>query len=228
MPERALDAEVVVTEALALLDQVGLRGFTMRALAQRLHTYPASIYWHVGTRTDVLSAVNERVLRELWPALPDSDAPAWDEYLRALAVSYRRGMQRHPAVATWSVTHFEAGVPVPDLLEQLLGVLAGTGLEGEELAAAFSAFVGSVVGWTGLEMIAADPDVGSDPERFHTSMSSLSGDSYPHIVANLDHLADRSITFRWHGGATHPLDAAFDFALEMWIEGIRARVPHRR
>ena len=49
MAKRALNTEEVVRTALALLDEVGLRGFTMRALAGRLGTYPATIYWHVGT-----------------------------------------------------------------------------------------------------------------------------------------------------------------------------------
>jgi len=81
MAERALSADQVVRAALALLDEVGLRGFTMRALADRLETYPATIYWHVGNRTEVLSAVGDMVLDEAMGALPDPDALPWDEWL---------------------------------------------------------------------------------------------------------------------------------------------------
>jgi TetR/AcrR family transcriptional regulator, tetracycline repressor protein len=220
--ERALNADEVVRAALALLDEVGLRGFTMRALAQRLGTYPATIYWHVGSRTDVLWAAGDLVLHEAMTGLPDPETTPWDEWLAETARAYRRVMQAHPALAQAAVTHLDAEVTVPDVLERVVGVLARAGFRGAPLAAAYNAYMGSLGGWVGMEMIADDPEMGSNPERMEASVHELSADDYPIIVANLDHLADQAFTFRWHGGATRPMNDAFEFALATWIEGLRA------
>jgi TetR/AcrR family tetracycline transcriptional repressor len=74
-----LDRDMVVQAALQLLDEAGLEGFNMRALAHRLGTYPATVYWHVGNRNEVLSAVLELALDEI--VLPSPTAAPWDEWL---------------------------------------------------------------------------------------------------------------------------------------------------
>src|SRR5690349_390062 len=224
MAERALNAEEVVRAALALLDEVGLRGFTMRALAGRLGTYPATIYWHVGNRTEVLSAIHTRVLDDMVLEIPDPASTPWDEWLAETARAYRRAMHAHPALATWAVTHFEAAVPVPNFLEQVTGVLARAGFRGPRLAGAFNAYLGSLVGWVGMELIPDDPELGSNPQQMRASVHALSAEDYPTIVGHVDHLADRAFAFRWHGGVTNPLDDAFEFALATWITGLQGMV----
>ncbi len=225
MTKPTLDAGTVLRAALELLDEVGLRGFTMRALAQRLETYPATIYWHIGSRTEVLTAVGDLVLLEAMAELPDASSTPWEEWLAEFARAYRRAMKAHPTLAQIAVTHFDAEVVIPDLLERVVSVLSTAGFRGADLASAYNAFVGSVGGWIGLEMIPEDPEFGSNPERMEASVRQLSADDYPTIVANLDHLADQAFTFRWHGGATRPMDRAFEFALATWLAGLRAMLP---
>jgi len=55
----------VVAAGVELVDEAGLAGFTTRALADRLGTYPATLYWHVGNRSQVLAAIVEHVLGEM-------------------------------------------------------------------------------------------------------------------------------------------------------------------
>ncbi|HWW65381.1 MAG TPA: TetR/AcrR family transcriptional regulator C-terminal domain-containing protein [Sphingomonadaceae bacterium] len=43
-----LDQKVIVDAALALLDEEGLDGFNLRALAARLSVQAPALYWHVG------------------------------------------------------------------------------------------------------------------------------------------------------------------------------------
>ena len=136
-------------------------------------------------------------------------------------------MQAHPALAAWGVTHFEARVSIPDFLERVVFVLDRAGFRGAELVGAYNAYVGSLVGWVGLELIADDPELGSDPEQLEASVHELSADDYPTVVANLEYLADRAVAFRWHGGVSNPLDDSFDFALTTWIEGLRQRLASR-
>jgi len=221
MSSEGFDADGVVRVALELLDEVGLGGFTMRALATRLGTYPSTIYWHVGTRGVVLSEVGELVLQEAAHGLPDPRSTPWDDWLAINAHSYRRAMQAHPEVASWVVTHFEARVPVPWYLESILVSLAQAGFHGAGLVAAYNTYLGSLAGWVGIELIADDPGRGSDPESMRSSFDALSAQEFPTIGANRDHLSNRAFTFRWDGGASNPLDDAFDFAVRTWVEGLR-------
>jgi TetR/AcrR family tetracycline transcriptional repressor len=217
-----LDRDTVVREALALIDDVGLEAFTMRALAQRLATYPATVYWHVGNRGEVLSAVIEVVFDEI--VLPDPDAAPWDEWLGQFARAYRTAMHRHPNVSALVATRAYARVTAPRLTETILSVLDRAAFHDEDLAAAFNAFVGSVVGWVGCELGTIDDDLDADwSANYETQVRELSSDVFPTITANMTHLADQVFSLRWHGGDEKPLDASFELALQMWIDGLRAR-----
>jgi len=212
---------VVVGQALALLDEVGLARFTMRALADRLGTYPATIYWHVGNRGELLSQVAAVVLDEVFSGLPDPEVTSWDQWLIETARSYRRAMHRHPAMAVWAVTHFEAQVPVPRQLEQIVQVLGSAGFDGPALVGAYNAYLGTLVGWVGMELIPDDPDLGSDPQRMEASVRGLPTDVAPTIVGNLDHFANAAFGFRWQGGAANPLDDGFECTVRALVDGLR-------
>lgn len=227
MAKDSLTADDVVRAALELLDDVGLRGFTMRALADRLDTYPATIYWHVGSRHAVLSAVNDLVLGATFRALPAPAELPWDEWLRQHAYAFRGAMHEHPALGAFAVGHLEAVVAVPDALEDIAVVLTRAGFRGAALAGAYNTYLGSVIGWVALELIPDDPEIGFDPEAMEASVRELSAASYPVLGANQEHLAGQAFAFRWHGGVTRPMDDAFAFAVETWIGGLRAH-PDRR
>jgi TetR/AcrR family tetracycline transcriptional repressor len=224
MPEEALSADEVIAAAIVLLDDVGLRGFTMRALAQRLGTYPATIYWHVGSRGAVLSEVGGRVFGDAFDKLPDAGSTPWDEWLVHAARGYREAGRAHPAVAAWAVTHMHSRVTTPDWTEAILLALSRAGFRDEHLTAAFNTFLGSLVGWVGVELIADDPELGWDPEQMEEGIGALSADDYPTIVANRDELTNRAFSLRWRGGGSNPLDESFEFALSTWIEGLRRQL----
>jgi TetR/AcrR family transcriptional regulator, tetracycline repressor protein len=216
-----LDRDSVVRAALGLLDEAGLDAFTMRALAQRLGTYPATVYWHVGNRNDVLSAVLEVVFDEI--DLPDPAEAHWDDWLARLARDYRAVMHQHPDLGAWVASHFYGRVTAPRMTETILSVLEHAGFRGPRLACAFNTFVGSLIGWVATELIRVDGDLGDDWEQhYEQQVRSLSGDDYPTIAGNIDELADEVFSLRWHGGADRPLDASFAFALEVWLVGLRA------
>ena len=64
MAER-LDRERVVRAALALLDEVGLDGLTLRRLAQDLGVKAPALYWHVASKADLLHEMAVTMLRDL-------------------------------------------------------------------------------------------------------------------------------------------------------------------
>lgn len=205
---------------------MGLAGFTTRALAGRLGTYPATLYWHVGNRSQVLAAIVDHVLGEI--NVEDPRSAGWKEWLRHASGEYRRVVHAHPHLAPVLVSQLVVNAPATRLVETVLGVLNGAGFGGQDLAWAFNAYVGSLVGWVSAELAAGPPDMGEDwQEAFASTVLSLPAEEFPVIAANRGYLAGSVFTLRWHGGAERPLDASFEAAVEMWIDGLAARLERR-
>lgn len=216
----------MVAAGVELLDDVGLAGFTTRALAGRLGTYPATLYWHVGNRSQVLAAIVDHVLGEI--NVEDPRSAGWKEWLRHASGEYRRVVHAHPHLAPVLVSQLVVNAPATRLVETVLGVLNGAGFGGQDLAWAFNAYVGSLVGWVSAELAAGPPDMGEDwQEAFASTVLGLPAEEFPVIAANRGYLAGSVFTLRWHGGAERPLDASFEAAVEMWIDGLAARLERR-
>ncbi|MDI5967207.1 TetR/AcrR family transcriptional regulator C-terminal domain-containing protein [Streptantibioticus silvisoli] len=72
-----LRRETVVDAALELLDEVGLDALTTRALTGRLGVRPGALYWHVRDKRELLTAVAERIMDEVFaPATAPTAPPA--------------------------------------------------------------------------------------------------------------------------------------------------------
>jgi TetR/AcrR family transcriptional regulator, tetracycline repressor protein len=214
----------VVAAGVELLDEVGLSGFTTRALADRLGTYPATLYWHVGNRSQLIVAIVDQVLSEL--RIDDPRSTEWRQWLRGAAHEYRRVVHRHPNIAPVLISPLLVSAPSSQLVEVVLSVLDGAGFRGPALASAFNVFVGSVVGWVSLELAADPSDIGTDwRETYASAVLHLPAESFPVIAANREFLADQIFTLRWHGGAERPLDKSFSAALDAWISGLASQLP---
>src|SRR5213082_2534054 len=55
----------LVDAALELVNQEGMEGLSMRALADRLEVKAASLYWHVRDRRELLELLAESLLGEI-------------------------------------------------------------------------------------------------------------------------------------------------------------------
>src|SRR5437867_13029130 len=82
----ALDQERVVRTALALLDEVGLDGLTMRRLADELGVQAASLYWHLRDKEELLDLLADAICEEM--PTPRREG-SWREQLTAFALDYR-------------------------------------------------------------------------------------------------------------------------------------------
>ena len=60
--QRGLTRERLVDAALELINEEGLEGLSMRALAERLEVKAASLYWHVRDRRELLDLLAEAIL----------------------------------------------------------------------------------------------------------------------------------------------------------------------
>lgn len=94
-----ISRENAVEAALAVIDEHGLSGFGLAAVAQRLGVKAPSLYHHFASKEDLLSEVSLALLieGELPPFEPDPD---WIEQIVRISLSSWRSVLRHPKAAT--------------------------------------------------------------------------------------------------------------------------------
>lgn len=95
MPAR-LSRETIVSAAFDVLDDVGIDGLTVRALAARLGVKAPALYWHLDSKQALLDEMGTEVTNRIGAgleALPD-DATLGDA-LRAYATAMRTEYLRH-------------------------------------------------------------------------------------------------------------------------------------
>jgi AcrR family transcriptional regulator len=86
--------DAILDAALALLDEDGDAGLTMRALAGRLGVTPMSLYHHVTDRAGLLRALSDRLYGSV---LDDADAPGSPvDGIRTLLTRYYDAVVAHP------------------------------------------------------------------------------------------------------------------------------------
>jgi len=89
--------EDVVAHAIAILDDQGLPGLTMRRLATTLEVQQSALYWHFASKQLLLAAMAEEVLaRGIEPAPVaewDAAVTAQAEALRDSLLAYRDGAE---------------------------------------------------------------------------------------------------------------------------------------
>lgn len=89
-----LNRDLIRDTALAMIDEHGLAGLSMRRLAQELGVQAASLYSHYPTKDDVLDAVANLIVGEVdTSGFTDDD---WRSGLVTWARSYHTALAAHP------------------------------------------------------------------------------------------------------------------------------------
>ena len=92
-----LNRQRIVAEAVALLDESGFDGVTLRRLAQRLGVQAPTLYWHVRNKAALVTALAEAILEQEFAELHSPEAgERWQDWLIRLAERLRRAMLAHP------------------------------------------------------------------------------------------------------------------------------------
>jgi AcrR family transcriptional regulator len=100
MPRDTLTRQQIVNTAIDLLDTEGLEGLNMRALGQRLGSAATAVYWHVGSKANLIALAGDQVWNEI--ALPDPTAVDWRTAATQMATDLHAMLTRHP----WLVQAF--------------------------------------------------------------------------------------------------------------------------
>ncbi|RZS43159.1 TetR family transcriptional regulator [Herbihabitans rhizosphaerae] len=97
-----LSREKIRREALGLVDEVGLAGFSMRKLATALDVKAASLYFHYATKDELLDDVANEIMAEV--DVSGFDGDEWRAALRRWARSYRAALAAHPNIVPFLAT----------------------------------------------------------------------------------------------------------------------------
>jgi TetR/AcrR family tetracycline transcriptional repressor len=82
--------EHVVTTALALLDEVGIEGVTMRKLAEALKVQAPSLYWHFAGKEELLGGMADALVAPV--GLNIAEEMPWDRQLEQIAGEIRAAL----------------------------------------------------------------------------------------------------------------------------------------
>ena len=102
----ALTREGIVAVALDILNEEGLEKVTMRAIAGRLDTGPASLYVYVRNTEDLHAQLLDALISGVPEAAaerPGADAADWRGQLVRLLMTYTERLYSHPAIARLSL-----------------------------------------------------------------------------------------------------------------------------
>ncbi len=174
-----LSRDRIVTAALALADEKGEAGVTMRAIAARLGVEAMSLYNHVADRGDILNGMVDAVFAEI--ELPAATT-GWKQAMHDRAASSRSVLRRHP----WAVALMDSRTgPGPATLRHhnaVLGALRAGGFSVAMAAHAFSVIDSYLYGFVLQE--AALPFAG--PEELDEVATGIlrdgPGEDYPHLT----------------------------------------------
>ena len=111
--------------ALALLDEDGDAGLTMRALAARLGVTPMSLYHHVTDRAGLLRALSDRLYGDVLRGVDEAGSPV--DGIRTLLTQYHDAVAAHPqltlAIFAEPAAFAGASREITDRLTALLAAL---------------------------------------------------------------------------------------------------------
>lgn len=184
----ALSREVVVEAARDCLRAGGPTALTMRSVATRLETGPASLYAHVADLRELHVLVLDSIAADV-ELSPDDDAVT---VLRR----YAQALWAHPGAARLALATPPTGPAHLDLLEAVLTRLLAAGYERDRAAAAVDVLVLLTTAAVAEQEVVRSADDGPDiPEAYQRAIGA-EPDRWPHIAAALPSLVEADGTER--------------------------------
>jgi AcrR family transcriptional regulator len=204
-----LEKQLVIDAALRLLNDVGLHGLSLRAIARELKVQAPALYWHFKNKQDLLDEMATEMYRRMAVGTVRSRGGTWQERLvagnhalRAALLGYRDGAK------VFSGSRF-TGIDHTVEMEATLRALVDAGFTLEQAVRATSTIylftIGFVTEEQGVEPLAGERREGYDVAERAERMAS-----FPLAAA-----AGAEIFGRF--------DERFEEGLRLVITGIEAR-----
>ena len=209
-----LTTDRIVSEALRLLDEDGIPGFSLPKLGRALGADPTAIYRYFPSKDDLVLAVADFLIEESTVGLVPG--PCWVGTLTDLARRLRATYRRHPAAAALSSFRTTQRPAEMRAVDVVVGAVLDAGFEGTEAATVFKAVADFGLAWAGLEAsyLALDPNLREKDDAAWTSAYLRVGqDDYGNIWRIRQQLA------------VVDDDAVFETMLSCVVDGLSARAP---
>ena len=209
-----LNRERVLRAAVALADEAGIAGVSMRLLAQRLGVVPMALYKHVADKEELLDGMVDVVLSEFDPPEPGRDGA---DGVRQRVLSARRAVVRHPWARQAIESRTRRTPAVLAYMDSVAGTLRAGGFSADLTHHVMHALGNRIWGFS-PELFDAPADEGAPaptPEQ-QQAMAAEFGQRYPHIL-EIAVAATRGDLAGVGGGCDE--DFEFEFALDLLLEG---------
>ena len=119
-----LNRDRVLRAAVALADQTGTEGLSMRKLAEELGVVPMALYKHVANKEELLDGMIDIVVGEINPPVA---GVGWKSAIRQRILSARQSLRRHP----WAPAAIQSRAdPTPVMLaylDSMIGIFRSGG-----------------------------------------------------------------------------------------------------
>ncbi len=221
MARDTLTREQIVQAAIELLDSEGLEGLNMRALGQRLGSAATAVYWHVGSKANLIALASDRAWNEI--ALPDLTATHWRTAATAMATYLYAMLTRHPWLlqAFGSLLLYSPGKARHD--DHNLAIYEAAGFTDAEAAqgatTVFTFVLGNALGPAATASLTRklSRDGGDAEHLMRDSMLKATeiAQQFPRLRARLETAAAD------YGGAP---DQSFEFGLQVILDGLEAQL----
>jgi len=211
-----LSVDRIVDAALEIMATDGYDAVTMRSVARRLDTGPASLYAHVANRLELDQHVVNRIAAGI--AVPEPDPEHWDDQLRDLGRRTLEAFRAHPGSARASLGMVPSEEGALMQAEAMMAILLAGGIK-PQLAAWFGDLMALYIGavaveesiWTERAKAGAGPQTEEEAVAgIQQLFESLPGDRFPHLKSMAAVLVAGD-------GARR-----FEFALDVLIEGLKS------
>jgi AcrR family transcriptional regulator len=226
MPRDTLTRDQIVTAAIDLLDAEGLEGLSMRALGGRLRSAATAVYWHVGSKDNLIALAGDQAWNEI--ALPDLTESDWRTAATQMATDLYAMLTRHPWLmqAFGSFLVFGPGKARHD--DHGLAIYEAAGFTGAQtvqaMTAVFTFVLGNALGSAAAASLTrkVSRDGGNAEGLIRDSMARAReiAMQFPRLRARLDDPAAASY-------AAAP-DDTFEFGLQAVLDGLEAQLAARQ
>jgi TetR/AcrR family transcriptional regulator, tetracycline repressor protein len=146
---RGMTTEAVLAAATEILERDGLLGLSMRSLATELGVSTSTVYWHAGTRDELLDKLIEQITDQLGNVQPEGREPL--ERIGSIIRSLLNEVRARPQLISLSATRGRGEAIFTKAQVALAHELAAAGVHGEDAAFALSTILFHLGGFVLLE-----------------------------------------------------------------------------
>jgi AcrR family transcriptional regulator len=209
-----LSKKTVVDRGLALADEVGLDGLTIRRLADELGVTPMALYWHFRNKEELLSGLADRVWGEI-----DTDVDRtqpWPRQLQGLLESLVAVLRAHPCASPLLLgSEKQRSDAALNATEVTMQILRGAGFGPQ-----YATEIARSALWTGLALVMGEmgkepgksaEEVEEELRRNRIRLASLPVARFPNLVECADAL-----------NACDNPELHYRLGVELFISGVEA------